>query len=118
MQNQTSAEPAASSPPATSAVREALARINSPTAGSAVSPFLTVDETAGLLRVSRETFRRMVHQRRLAALVLGSGGQAQIRVPRAFVDRVLAEVEAGRTVVMAEFTAAWNAEQGVPPQAA
>lgn len=113
---QTNGAPAGDSPSRARDIRNVLARTNEPSEELSTTNFLTVDETATLFRVSRETVRRMVHQGRLAALVLGSGQQAQIRVPRAFVDRVLAEVAAGRTVVMAELAAAWGAEHN-PPQA-
>ena len=91
-------------------VRAALVKFNQGSKHS-TSRFLNVDEAAEAFEVSRETVRRMVHQGRLPALVLGSGGQAQIRIPRTFVDRVMTEVESGRTVVMAEAAAEWSAAQ-------
>jgi excisionase family DNA binding protein len=89
-------------------VRAVLAKIN-PDSKHSTSRFVNVDEAAEAFDVSRETIRRMAHQGRLPALVMGSGGQAQIRIPRAFVDRVITEVESGRTVVMAEAAAEWTA---------
>jgi excisionase family DNA binding protein len=89
-------------------VRAALAKFN-PESKHSTSRFMSVDEAAEAFEVSRETIRRMAHQHRLPALITGSGGQAQIRIPRAFVDRVITEVESGRTVVMAEAAAEWTA---------
>ena len=94
----------------TKSVRAALAKFN-PDSKRSTSRFLNVDEAAEVFEVSRETVRRMVHQGRLPALVLGSGGQAQIRIPRAFVDRVMTEVESGCTVVMAEAATEWTASR-------
>jgi excisionase family DNA binding protein len=94
----------------TKSVRAALAKF-SPDNKHSTSRFMNVDEAAEAFDVSRETVRRMVHQGRLPALVMGTGGQAQIRIPRAFVDRVITEVESGRTVVMAEAAEEWTTSQ-------
>ena len=89
-------------------VRAAMVKIN-PNGKHSTSRFINVDEAAEAFGISRETVRRMAHERRLPALILGSAGQAQIRIPRAFVDRVIAEVESGQTVVMSEAADEWTA---------
>jgi excisionase family DNA binding protein len=92
-------------------VRSALRQLR-PASAAHTGPFLTVEETAAIFRVSGETVRRMVHKGRLAALVLGSGKQAQIRISRRFVERLLADTEAGQTIVVSE-AAAQYAETAV-----
>lgn len=94
-------------------VRTALSQIQAAPVGVSSTDFLTVEETAKILRVSRETVRRMCASGRLPALDCGSGEQANYRIPRAFVERALGEVNAGRSVSMNDLTTEWHASLAV-----
>lgn len=90
-------------------VRTALSQIQAVPAEAPPTDFLTVEETAKIFRVSRETVRRMCMSGRLPALDCGSGTQASYRIPRAFVERALNTLNAGRSVSMSGLTAEWHA---------
>jgi excisionase family DNA binding protein len=74
-------------------------------------PLLDLAETADLLGVSRMTVARMADEGRLPSVVIRRGRvQKTRRIPRAFIDRVLADVCASGEVDMEKYTAAWLAE--------
>jgi excisionase family DNA binding protein len=74
-------------------------------------PLLDLEETAELLGVSRMTVARMADEGRLPSVVLRRGRvQKTRRIPRAFVDRIVADACAGAQVDMEEYAAAWLAE--------
>jgi len=74
-------------------------------------PLLGLEETAGLLGVSRMTVARMADEGRLPSVVIRRGRVQKIRrIPRAFVNRIVAEACAGAEVDLDEYTAAWLAE--------
>jgi excisionase family DNA binding protein len=73
-------------------------------------PLLDVEETAELLGVSRMTVARMADEGRLPSVVIRRGRvQKTRRIPRAFVDQMIADASAGAQVDMEEYTAAWLA---------
>jgi excisionase family DNA binding protein len=91
-----------------------------PSADPAVDkPLLDLEETAGLLGVSRMTVARMADEGRLPSVVIRRGRVQKIRrIPRAFVDRIVADACAGAEVDLEECTAAWLAEHALAsPQA-
>jgi len=74
-------------------------------------PLLGLEETAELLGVSRMTVARMADEGRLPSVVVRRGRvQKTRRIPRAFVDRMVADASAGAQVDMEEYAAAWLAE--------
>jgi excisionase family DNA binding protein len=74
-------------------------------------PLLDLEETAELLGVSRMTVARMADEGRLPSVVVRRGRvQKTRRIPRAFVDRVVADASAGAQVDMEEYAANWLAE--------
>lgn len=74
-------------------------------------PLLDLDETAELLGVSRMTVARMADEGRLPSVVVRRGRvQKTRRIPRAFVDRIVADACAGARVDMEEYATAWLAE--------
>jgi excisionase family DNA binding protein len=76
-----------------------------PTGGK---PLLDLEETADLLRVSRMTVARMADEGRLPSVVIRKGRvQKTRRIPRAFVDQMIANACAGAQVDMEEYAAAW-----------
>lgn len=76
-----------------------------PTGGN---PLLDLEETAELLRVSRMTVARMADEGRLPSVVIRRGRvQKTRRIPRAFVDQMIADASAGAQVDMEEYTTAW-----------
>ena len=78
---------------------------------AADKPLLDLEETAGLLGVSRMTVARMADEGRLPSVVIRRGRVQKIRrIPRAFVDRIVADACAGAEVDLEESTAAWLAE--------
>jgi excisionase family DNA binding protein len=82
-------------------------------------PLLDLEETAELLGVSRMTVARMADEGRLPSVVVRRGRvQKTRRIPRAFVDRMVADACAGAQVDMEEYAAAWLAEHSLPPPAA
>jgi excisionase family DNA binding protein len=82
-------------------------------------PLLDLEETAGLLGVSRMTVARMADEGRLPSVVIRRGRVQKIRrIPRAFVDRIVADACAGAEVDLGEYTATWLAEHALAsPQA-
>jgi len=78
-------------------------------------PLLDLEETAGLLGVSRMTVARMADEGRLSSVVIRRGRVQKIRrIPRAFVDRIVADACAGAEVDLEEYTATWLAEHARP----
>jgi excisionase family DNA binding protein len=74
-------------------------------------PLLDLEETAGLLGVSRMTVARMADEGRLPSVVIRRGRVQKIRrIPRAFVDRIVADACAGAEVDLEEYKAVWLAE--------
>ncbi len=72
---------------------------------------IDVEETAELLRVSRMTVIRMADEGLLPAIVVRRGKVQKIRrIPRAFVERMIADAAAGARVDMDQHAAAWLAE--------
>lgn len=88
---------------------------SAPSADPAVDkPLLDLEETAGLLGVSRMTVARMADEGRLPSVVIRRGRVQKIRrIPRAFVDWIVANACAGREVDLGEYTAAWLAEHAL-----
>ena len=77
-------------------------------------PLLDLEETAGLLGVSRMTVARMADEGRLPSVVIRRGRVQKIRrIPRAFVDRIVADACAGAEVDLEEYTAAWLTEHAL-----
>jgi excisionase family DNA binding protein len=74
-------------------------------------PLLDLEETAELLGVSRMTVARMADEGRLPSVVIRRGRvQKTRRIPRAFVDQMVANACAGAQVDMEEYAAIWLAE--------
>lgn len=74
-------------------------------------PLLDLEETAELLGVSRMTVARMADEGRLPSVIVRRGRvQKTRRIPRAFVDRMVADACAGAQVDMEQYAAAWLAE--------
>ncbi|WP_194917510.1 helix-turn-helix domain-containing protein [Catenulispora rubra] len=90
-------------------VRTALSQIPAAPAKVSTADFLTVNEVAKIFRVSRETVRRMCVSGKLPALDCGSGDQANFRIPRAFVERGMNELDNGRSISMSDLTTEWQA---------
>lgn len=86
-----------------------------PAADPAVDkPLLDLQETAGLLGVSRMTVARMADEGRLPSVVIRRGRVQKIRrIPRAFVDRIVADACAGAEVDLERYTATWLAKQAL-----
>lgn len=85
---------------------------------SSERPLLDLEETAELLGVSRMTVARMADEGRLPSVVVRRGRvQKTRRIPRAFVERMVADACAGAQVDMAEYATAWLAEHAHPPGA-
>jgi excisionase family DNA binding protein len=79
-------------------------------------PLLDLEETAQLLGVSRMTVARMADEGRLPSVVIRRGRvQKTRRIPRAFVDRMVADACAGAQVNMEEYAADWLAEHALAP---
>jgi excisionase family DNA binding protein len=71
-------------------------------------PLLDLEETAELLGVSRMTVARMADEGRLPSVVIRRGRvQKTRRIPRAFVDQMIADACAGAQVDMEEYATAW-----------
>src|SRR5690348_736986 len=82
-------------------------------------PLLDLEETAGLLGVSLMTVARMADEGRLPSVVIRRGRvQKTRRIPRAFVDQMIADACAGAHVDMEEYATAWLAEHAGAPGAA
>jgi excisionase family DNA binding protein len=85
---------------------------------TAAKPLLDLEETAELLGVSRMTVARMADEGRLPSVVVRRGRvQKTRRIPRAFVDRMVADACAGAQVDMEEYAAAWLAEHALAQSA-
>jgi excisionase family DNA binding protein len=69
-------------------------------------PLMTIHAAALALGCSDMTIRRKVEARAFPAVKIGS----KALVPRAFVERLIADAVAGRTVVVEEYAAEWAAE--------
>jgi excisionase family DNA binding protein len=79
-------------------------------------PLLGLDETAELLGVSRMTVARMADEGRLPSVVVRRGPvQKTRRIPRGFVERMVADACAGMRVDMEDYAAAWLAEHAENP---
>jgi excisionase family DNA binding protein len=79
-------------------------------------PLLDLEETAELLGVSRMTVARMADEGRLPSVVIRRGRvQKTRRIPRAFVERMVADACAGTQVDMEEYAATWLAEHAHVP---
>ena len=77
-------------------------------------PLLDLEETARLLGVSRMTVARMADEGRLPSVVIRRGRVQKIRrIPRAFVDRIVADACAGAVVDLEDYAALWLAEHAV-----
>jgi excisionase family DNA binding protein len=71
-------------------------------------PLLNVAETAEMLKVSRMTIVRLVDERRIPSVIVRRGSSQKIRrIPRAFIERLIAEVDMGAQVDLEQLTAAW-----------
>ena len=86
-------------------------------------PLLDLEETAELLGVSRMTVARMADEGRLPSVIVRRGRvQKTRRIPRAFVDQMIADASAGAQVDMEESAVAWlagdahGAGDGAPPR--
>ena len=92
-----------------------VSTLPAPSADPAVDkPLLDLEETAGLLGVSRMTVARMADEGRLPSVVIRRGRVQKIRrIPRAFVDRIVADACAGAEVDLEEYTAVWLAEHAL-----
>jgi excisionase family DNA binding protein len=74
-------------------------------------PLLDLEETAELLGVSRMTVARMADEGRLPSVIVRRGRvQKTRRIPRAFVDRMVAAACAGGQVDMEDYAVGWLAE--------
>jgi excisionase family DNA binding protein len=72
------------------------------------APLLNVAETAEMLKVSRMTIVRLVDERRIPSVIVRRGTSQKIRrIPRAFIERLVAEADTGVQVDLEQFTAAW-----------
>ena len=69
---------------------------------------MTIHAAAQALGCSDMTIRRRVEARQFPAVKIG----CKALVPRAFVERLIADALAGRTVVVEEYAAAWSQERG------
>jgi excisionase family DNA binding protein len=90
------------SPSARPVPRVRLPKIERP----ADHPLMTVREAAECLGCSEMTIRRRIAARQFPAVRIGRKSM----IPRSFVDRLLAQAEAGYTVVVDEAAAEWKAE--------
>jgi excisionase family DNA binding protein len=71
-------------------------------------PLLNIAETAEMLKVSRMTIVRLVDERRMPSVIVRRGRSQKIRrIPRAFIERLVAEAGAGVQVDLEQLTAAW-----------
>lgn len=68
-----------------------------------IHPLMSIHAAAQALGYSDMTIRRRVEARQFPAVKIGS----KALVPRAFVEKLLADALAGRTVVVEEYAAAW-----------
>lgn len=68
--------------------------------------FIPVERAAKLLGCSGLTIRRRIRERRFPALKIGS----KAVVPLLFIERILADTMAGKTVVLDEYVDSWLRE--------
>ncbi len=66
--------------------------------------FISVSHAAELLGCSGLTIRRRIRERRFPALKIGS----KALIPLSFVEKVLADALAGKTVVIDEYVDSWS----------
>lgn len=67
--------------------------------------FVSVDRAAELLECSGVTIRKRIRERRFPALKVGS----KALIPLAFIEAVLADALAGKTVFLDEYANSWTA---------
>lgn len=76
------------------------------------TPLLDVDETAELLRVSRSTVTRLVDDGQIPSVTIRKGKTHKLRrIPRAFIERLVTDANAGAQVDMQAYASAWLAER-------
>jgi excisionase family DNA binding protein len=83
-------------------------------------PLLAPQQAADLLGVSRNTVERMVDDGDLPSVPLRQGArQRMVRIPKAFVLAMLAELNAGRSIPsLGDYAARWQASVTGPAPAA
>ena len=69
-------------------------------------PLITVQQAAEMLGCSDMTIRRRIAARQFPAVKNGRKSM----IPRSFVERLVADAEAGRTVVVEEAVEEWRAQ--------
>lgn len=79
--------------------------------GGTDHPLMTIHAAAQALGYSDMTIRRKVEARQFPAVKMG----CKALVPRAFVERLIRDALAGRTVVVEEYAAAWLQEHDGAP---
>jgi excisionase family DNA binding protein len=85
--------------------------------GDGDSQLLDIDEAAELLHMSRMTVIRLVDEGQLPAIVVRRGKVQKIRrIPRAFVQSLIADASAGQHVEMTASTSAWLARHQQDPE--
>jgi excisionase family DNA binding protein len=67
---------------------------------------MSVEEAARALRVSHMTVRRMIRDEEIPAVIT----RRRYAVPRAFVEKVLADAVAGNVVRVADYALDWTAQ--------
>lgn len=72
-------------------------------------PLMTIQAAARALGYSDMTIRRRIEARQFPAVKIGN----KALVPRAFVEQLLADAMAGRTVVAEEYAARWAGSQNL-----
>ena len=79
---------------------------------SSQHPLMTIHAAAQALGYSDMTIRRRIEARQFPAVKIGS----KALVPRAFVEQLIADALAGKTVVVEEYAAAWleNGSSALP----
>src|SRR5690349_10108612 len=71
-------------------------------------PLMTIHAAAQALGCSDMTIRRRVEARQFPAVKIG----CKALVPRAFVQQLIDDALAGKTVVVEEYAAAWSENRG------
>ncbi len=71
-------------------------------------PLMTIHAAAQALGYSDMTIRRRIEARQFPAVKMG----CKALVPRAFVEQLIADALAGKTVVVEEYAAAWLENRG------
>lgn len=74
-------------------------------------PLMTIHAAALALGCSDMTIRRRVEARQFPAVKIGS----KALIPRSFVEQILADALAGRTVVVEEYAAKWERMRSIRP---